>query len=36
MLAPNNSFKPNPHQGGAQVHAFGYICTQSPPCCGSA
>ncbi|GAA4861151.1 hypothetical protein [Luteimonas vadosa] len=35
-LPPNNSFKPNPHQGGAQVRAFGYICTRSPPCCGSA
>ncbi|RYG97613.1 MAG: hypothetical protein EON58_09325 [Alphaproteobacteria bacterium] len=35
-LGPNNSFKPNPHQGGAWLHAFGYIRTQSPPCCGSA
>jgi hypothetical protein len=35
-MSPDNSFKPSPHQGGAYVHAFGYICTQSPPRCGPA
>ena len=34
--APNNSFKPNPHRGGAWLYAFGYIHIQSPPRCGSA
>jgi hypothetical protein len=31
----NNPFKPNPHRGGARLHAFGYICIQSPPRYGS-
>jgi hypothetical protein len=35
-LMPNNSFKPNPHQGGAWLYAFGYIHIQSPPRYGSA
>lgn len=30
-LSPNNSFKPSPHQGGAQVHAFGYIALSRRP-----
>ena len=34
-LAPNNSFKPNPHRGVAWV-LFRYASTQSPPRHGSA
>jgi len=30
-MRPNNSFKPSPHQSGAEVHAFGYIRNQSLP-----